>query len=199
MLRTSARLLLVAIAAAIVPPGASALTISYRVDRTLGPSLRGGVITVFGTVTVDDAGPTVSDWDITVTSTALGLAVTLHPGNSVFESSSTTLTATSTQLTVEAGVPAVWGPRLYDPGSSLTHEWLLVTGALDPFTEQATIDFADPDPGSDFAVVPRVNPTIFFVVPEAATLTYLAVALAAFAGVRRASRARRVRAIGDPI
>jgi hypothetical protein len=182
MPRTPLAILLAVVAAASLPPAASALAISYVVDRTLSPSFGGGVIAVTGTVTVDDAGPTVTDWDITITSSLLGRSVTLDPGNSTFFSTNTTLTATATELAVDTGVFGLWGPQLRDDGTSLRHEWFL--NEEQGFIEQASIDFADPDPDSDFVNVPRDNPTILLAVPEPATLCHLAVALAGLGTVR---------------
>jgi hypothetical protein len=47
--------------------------------------------------------------------------------------------------------------------------------------EQASLDFADPDPDSDLAVIDRENPTIPLAVPEPAALSPLAAALAGLA------------------
>jgi len=185
MPRTPVAFLLAVVAAVSLPSAASALAITYLVDRTLGPSVQGGQITVVGTVTVDDAGPTVTDWDIAITSTALGRSIVLDSGNSSFLSLNTTLTATPAQLTVDVGVLGLWGPQLRDDLSSLRHEWFL--NEEQGFIEQASIDFAAPDPDADFALIARTNPTILFAVPEAATLSYLAVALAGLGalGARR--------------
>jgi PEP-CTERM motif len=182
MRRTSVAILAGAIAAAILPSAASAVAIVYVVDRSLSPSQEGGTLTVVGTVTVDDTGPTVTDWDITVTSTALARSFTLDPSNSLFVSSNTTLTPTPTQLTIDTGVLGIWGPQLRDNATTLRHEWFL--SEEQGFVEQASLDFADPDPDSDFfSVRPRPNPTILLAVPEPATLSSLALALAGLAAI----------------
>jgi hypothetical protein len=183
MRRTSVAFVAGAIAAAGLGSTASALSIVYVVDRALSPSTAGGTLTVVGTVTVDDTGPTVTDWDITIASTALGRSFTLDPSNSTFLSSNTTLTPTATQLTITTGVLGLWGPQLRDDAMSLRHEWFLTEEQ--GFSEQASLDFANPDLDSDFlSVRPRPNPAILLAVPEPATLTYLAVALGGLAAIR---------------
>jgi hypothetical protein len=178
------RILLVTIAASL-PSAASATLISYVVDRSLA-SFGGGTITVLGTVTVDDTVPAVTDWDITITSTVFGRSFTLDPANSTFFSEGTTLTATPTQLTIDVGVLGLWGPQLRDDATSLRHEWFL--NEEQGFIEQASLDFADPDPDSDFANVPRTNPTILLAVPEPAVLAYLGAGIAGLAAMSRRSR-----------
>lgn len=182
----SIRIVLGAIAvgaiAASLPPTASAALITYVVDRSLSPSEAGGTLMVFGTVTVDDAGPTVTDWDITITSSALGRSFTLDAGNSTFFSQNATLTPTPAQLTVDVGAFGLWGPQLRDDGTSLRHEWFV--NEEQGFIEQASLDFANPDPDRDFAVVERVNPVVLLVVPEPATLVLLAAGLAGLAARR---------------
>lgn len=189
MLRMSLGMLLGAMAAASLSSAASAVPITYVVDRSLGPSLEGGTITVVGTVTVDDAGPTVTDWDITIASTALGRSVTLDPGNSIFISQGTTLTATASKLEIDvSAVDGIWGPELRDQPTTLRHEWFL--REVFDFSEQASIDFAEPDPDKDFAGAPRTNPTILFVVPEPAALPHVAAALAVLAAIGAIGRPR---------
>jgi hypothetical protein len=172
--------------AVTLPSAASALAIPYLVERTLSPSFGGGLVTVTGTVTVDDVGPAVTDWNLTITSSVLGRSVVLSPGNSTFLSSGATLTPTPAQLTVDVGIFGLWGPQLRDDGISLRHEWFLAEEQ--GFIEQASIDFADPDLDSDFVNVPRDNPVVFVAVPEAGTLSYLASALA---GLGAAASRRR--------
>ena len=181
MLGRFVRTWVVVIAAASLPAAASATLVSYVVDRSLGPSVQGGTLDVVGTVTIDDTGPTVTDWDITITSTALGRSFSLAPSNSSFFSMSTTLTASPTQLTIDVGVLGLWGPQLRDDPTTLRHEWFLTEEQ--GFIEQASLNFADPDPDSDFANVTRTNPTILFAVPEPAVLLQLAVGLAGLAAI----------------
>jgi hypothetical protein len=186
MPRATIRVLVAAIATVALSAPASATLISYVVDRTL-PSFGGGTLTVVGTVTVDDAGPAVTAWDITIASPDLGRSVVLNTANSTFFSEDTTLTASATQLSIDIpGAVGFWGPQIRDDSISLRHEWF-IAAENDP-NEQASLDFAAPDPDSDFANVPRTNPTILLAVPEPATLWTLGGALVAFAAVRRPRR-----------
>ena len=190
MLETAVRILVGAIAAATLSSAAFATSITYVVDRTLSPSGGGGTMTVVGTVTVDDTGPTVTDWDFTITSVALGRSTTLDPSNSTFFSSFTTLTPTPTQLTIDVGTNGIWGAHQRDGLVLLRHEWFLLEE--NGLNDQASLDFADPDPDSDFVGVPRTNPTILLAVPEPAVLSHLAAALAGLAALgRRTLRASR--------
>lgn len=198
MLRTSVGILVGAIAAASLPSAASATSIAYVVNRSLSPSVEGGTLTVVGTVTVDDTGPMVTDWDFTITSTALGRSFTLDPSNSTFFSSSTTLTPTPAQLTIDVGTNGFWGAQQRDDLTTLRHEWFL--GEESGFIEQASLNFANPDPDSDFANVGRTNPTILLAAPEPAALSHFAAALAGLAAIRWRRRrvARRART-EDPL
>jgi hypothetical protein len=206
MRRVSVGILVGAIAAASLPSAVSATSITYVANRSLSPSTQGGSITIVGTITVDDTGPTVTDWDITITSTALGRAFTLDPSNSNFISSSTTLTPTAAQLTIDVAVGGIWGPELRD--AAVRHEWFL--NEENGFIEQASLDFADPDPDSDFANVSRTNPTILLAVPEPAALSHFAVAVVGLAaigwrrrrlgrrGLRRDTGSGDLEAVGSP-
>jgi hypothetical protein len=187
--RTSVAIFLAAIAAAGLAPAASAVPITYVVDRTLPSNFFAGTISVVGTVTVDDAGPTVTDWDVTIASTALGRSVTLDPGNSIFISMGTVLTATATKLVVDVSqTDGIWGPELRAQPTDLRHEWFV--REVFQFSEQASIDFANPDPDKDFAGGPRTNPTILHAVPEPAVLSAAALAVLA-ALARRGPRSAR--------
>jgi hypothetical protein len=183
------RFLSVALAAASLASAASAIPITYAVDRSIGPSVEGGTITVVGTVTVDDAGPTVTDWDLTITSTALGRSFTLDPSNSTFFSLSTTLTATPTQLTIDVGTNGLWGSHRRDDSISLRHEWFLLEE--NGLHDQASLDFESPDAASDFASSALMNPVVLTAVPEPAALAHLVAALAGLGALGVRERAQR--------
>jgi len=176
MLRAPVGFLVGAIAAASLPSAAAATVISYDANRSVG------TLTVVGTITVDDTGgPTVTDWDLTITSTTLGRAFTLDPSNSSFFVSSTTLTPTATQLTIDVGVGGIFGAHRRDDLVSLRHEWFLLEE--DGPVEQASLNFANPDPDSDFDGGVGTNPVILSAVPEPAALSQLAAALASLAAI----------------
>lgn len=190
MIARARGILIAAMAAASFASAASAIPISYVVDRSISPSAEGGTITVVGTVTVDDAGPTVTDWDLTITSTALGRSFTLDSTNSTFFSLSTTLTATPTQLTIDIGASGLWGAHRRDDSISLRHEWFLLEE--NGLNDQASLDFENPDSDSDFASSDLTNPVVLTAVPEPAALAHLVVALAGLGALRGgATRARR--------
>lgn len=188
---TSFRILLATVTASL-PLAASAVPITYVVDTGFGPSEEGGDIRAVGTVTVDDAGPTVTDWEITISSTPLGRSFTLDPINSSFISIATTLTPTSTQLVIDMGALGVWGPQLRDDTTTLRQEWLL-TEDQGRIGEQIFLDFADPDPDSDFIVVPNLrDQTILLAapVPEPVAPAQLACAVAVLAAMGGAHGSR---------
>jgi hypothetical protein len=162
--------------------------VTYAVDRTLGPSVLEDALTVTGTVTVDEAG-VVTDWELTIASALLGRAMTLDPDNSTFQSRHTTVTPSATQLTIDSGESGGWGAQLRDDSISLRHEWFLAEETT--FGEQASLNFAEPDPDADFVNIPRANPLVLFVVPEPSAGTGALASLAALGGLRRRGRGAR--------
>jgi hypothetical protein len=160
-------------------------TVTYSVDRTLSPSVLGDPLTVTGTVTVDEAG-VVTDWELTIASAELGRAITLDPQNSSFHSFDTTLTPNAEQLAIDTAENGFWGAQLRDDSISLRHEWFL--GEEDGFGEQASLDFAEPDPDADFVNIARTNPVILSAVPEPSAGAGGLAALAALCGLWRRGR-----------
>jgi hypothetical protein len=191
MVKTSVAFLLAGMIAASLPDAASAVPITYLVNRGFGPSEEGTVF-VFGTLTVDDAGPTVTDWNLTLTSQPEGSdperSVTLDPSNSDFLSISTTLTPTPTELEVNVGIGGIFGVELRDDATTLRHEWLLREDL--GFIEQIFVDFADPDPFRDSGVTALNNPATFFAapVPEPGGPLQRVAGLAVLAAIGRRSR-----------
>jgi hypothetical protein len=188
-LRSSARGALAALVVATVGTAASAVPISYSVDRDLA-----GRINVVGTVTLDvtSGGSTVIGWNLFLIDTVDQRSVLLNPSNSEF-SSNMSVEASTNYMIVDPTPGRFWGFQAHDDATSLGHEWFLYYDLPRPFYwERAALDFADPDPCCELVTASQGGSWVFFaVVPEPGTLASVALGLAGLAAGRRRRFSRR--------
>jgi hypothetical protein len=178
--------ILIGAVVAILGAAASAIPISYSVDRNVA-----GRIRVVGSVTLDVniAGSTVIDWNLFLIDTVDQRSVHFIPSNSEF-SSNMTVEANTVSMIVDPTPGRFWGFQAHDDATSLGHEWFLYNDLPRPFYwERAALDFADPDPCCELVTASQGGPWAFFVVvPEPGTLAFVGLGLAGLA----ATRGRRV-------